>query len=455
MKNYFFCAVGGSGMSSLALILRSRGYEISGSDRAFDNGQSLDKKVHLQQQGIQIFHQDGSGVTPQTDCVVVSTAVEETIPDVIKARELNIPVKKRAEVLAEFFHLHNGLAVGGTSGKTTTTGMLGHILKFNDVDPVVINGGKMMNYPDSMGIGSVIAGKGTFCVIEADESDGSIELYQPAVSIVTSITLDHKPLEELRLLFQDFVAKATVGAVLNADNADCLALKECNSNVVTFSVQGNEADLCAKNITPVENGTTFDLDDEKVFLPMIGKHNVANALTAIAAAELIGITRKQSISALANFRGIHRRLETVGTSKKGITVIDDFAHNPEKIGATLSALKEYPGKLIIIYQPHGFKPTKMLKDGLIATFDEKMSLDDTLIMPEIFYAGGTASKDISSADLVNALERTGKRVHFIPDRKKILHLVKALATKGDRIVVMGARDESLSDFAHEIFNSLS
>ena len=169
MKNYFFCAVGGSGMSSLALILKSRGYDISGSDRAFDNGECLDKKLHLQQQGIQIFHQDGSGVTAQTDCVVVSTAVEETIPDVIKARELNIPVKKRAEVLAEFFHLHNGLAVGGTSGKTTTTGMLGHILKFNDVDPVVINGGKMMNYPDSMGTGSVIAGKGTFCVIEADE----------------------------------------------------------------------------------------------------------------------------------------------------------------------------------------------------------------------------------------------------------------------------------------------
>lgn len=454
MKKYFFCGIGGSGMSSLALALKNRGDDISGSDRAYDAGGAKEKFEILKNQGLKLFPQDGSGLTEDTDALVVSTAVEETIPDVVKARDLNLPIMTRARLLAEFFNDRNGIAVGGTSGKTTTTGMLGHILRQSGIDPTVINGGVMLNYPDSLGTGSVLAGKSSFCVIEADESDGSIELYKPAVSIVTSITLDHKPLEELRVLFGDFVEKAGVGAVLNADNADCLALKDRNPTVLTFSTEGNPADLQALDITPAENGMDFTLDGQKAHLPVIGRHNVANALAAIAAAELIGVTQAQSIEALATFKGIRRRLETVGTTKKGVTVIDDFGHNPEKIAASLSALKEYAGRLIVIYQPHGFKPTKMMRAGIVEAFDKHLSMDDTLIMQEIYYAGGTAAKDISSADLVRDLEKTGKRVHFIPDRKKIVSLVKALAAKGDRVVIMGARDESLGAFAKTILDSI-
>ena len=455
MKKYFFCGIGGSGMSSLALALKNKGLNISGSDRARDAGFYADKFRTLENQGICLFAQDGSGLDEKTDALIVSSAVEETIPDVVKARELNIPVYTRAQLLADFLHEHNGIAVGGTSGKTTTTGMIGHILKESGVDPSVINGGVMLNYADSLGLGNVIAGKGAFCVIEADESDGSIELYHPAVSIVTSLSLDHKPIEELKVLFGDFVERASVGAVLNADNADTIALKSRNSNVLSFSVQGADADLKAMDITPEENGVHFKLDGEQIFLPVIGRHNVANALAAIAAVEMIGITRMQAIQALSTFKGIHRRLEKVGVTKKNITVIDDFAHNPEKIAASLSALKEYSGRLIVIYQPHGFKPTKMLRAGIVDAFNRLLSLDDTLIMQEIYYAGGTAQKDISSADLVRDLEKTGKRVHFIPNRKKITVLVKGLAKKGDRIVIMGARDETLSDFARSIYEAVS
>lgn len=455
MKKYFFCGVGGSGMSSLALALKSKGADICGSDRSRDAGLYAEKFNVLKNQGIRLFAQDGSGIDGQTDALVVSSAVEETIPDVIKARQLNVPVLTRAQVLADFLHEHNGIAVGGTSGKTTTTGMIGHILKEAGVDPSVINGGIMLNYADSLGMGNVIAGNGAFCVIEADESDGSIELYKPAVSIVTSISLDHKPVEELKVLFGDFVERASVGAVLNADNADTIALKDRNSNVLSFSVQGADADLKAVNIAPVENGVRFMLDGENVFLPVIGRHNVANALAAVAAAEMIGIPRNQALEALESFKGIHRRLETVGVTRKGIAVIDDFAHNPEKISAALSALKEYKGRLIVIYQPHGFKPTKIMRAGIVEAFDRLLSLDDTLIMQEIYYAGGTAQKDISSADLVKDLERTGKRVHFIPDRKKIITLVKGLAAKGDRIVIMGARDETLSGFARSIYEAVA
>ncbi len=455
MKKYFFCGIGGSGMSSLALALKNKGNLICGSDRARDAGLYADKFQTLENQGIQLFAQNGSGVDPKIDVFVVSSAVEETIPDVMKARELNVHICTRAQVLADFLHQHNGIAVGGTSGKTTTTGMVGHILKQSGVDPCVINGGIMLNYADSMGLGNVIVGKGAFCVIEADESDGSIELYNPAVAVVTSISLDHKPIDELKTLFGNFVERALVGAVLNADNDDTIALKDKNSNVLSFSVQGKQADLMALNITPVENGVRFSLDAEEVFLPVIGKHNVANALAAIACADMIGIPRKQTIEALASFKGIHRRLETVGVTKKGVTVIDDFAHNPEKIAATLSALKDYSGKLFLVYQPHGFKPTKIMRAGIVEAFDRLMSLDDTLMMQEIYYAGGTVQKDISSADLIKDLERTGKRVHFIPDRKKIITLLKGLAAKGDRIVVMGARDETLSDFARQIYEALS
>ncbi len=455
MKKYFFCGIGGSGMSPLALTLKNKGLNISGSDRARDAGFYVDKFKMLENQGVRLFAQDGSGVDEQTDALIVSSAVEETIPDVIKARELNIPVYTRAQILADFLHEHNGIAVGGTSGKTTTAGMIGHILKEAGVDPSVINGGVMLNYADSLGVGSAIVGQGAFCVIEADESDGSIELYHPAVSIVTSLSLDHKPIEELKILFGDFVERASVGAVLNADNADTAALKNRNSNVLSFSVQGKEADLKAIDIVPEENGVHFKLDGEQVFLPVIGRHNVANALAAIAAVELIGITRMQAIQALSTFKGIHRRLEKVGVTKKGITVIDDFAHNPEKIAASLAALKEYDGRLIVVYQPHGFKPTKMLRAGIVEAFDRLLSLDDTLIMQEIYYAGGTAQKDISAADLVKDLEKTGKRVHFIPNRKKITALIKGLAKKGDRIVIMGARDETLSDFAHNIYEAVS
>lgn len=455
MKSYFFCGIGGSGMSALAVAVKGDDIEIRGSDRSLDQGKTPEKFDILKKRGIRLFPQDGSGIDEHTDVLVVSSAVEESIPDVIKARALNVPIKKRAEVLAELLHRHNGIAVAGTSGKTTTTGMTGHILKSCGLDPTVINGGIMLNYAASEGLGNVLTGEGSFCVIEADESDGSIALYSPAVALVNSITLDHKPIEELRPLFADFVSRASVGAVLNADCAETIALKDKNPNVMTYSIKGADADLKAESLTPTEIGISFVLDGEKVNLQVPGHHNVSNALAALCAAEMIGIPRKDALAALETFKGIHRRTEIVGTTPKHITVIDDFAHNPEKIAAALEALKEHDGRLIIIYQPHGFGPTRMLRQGIVQAFDSGMGMDDTLIMPEIYYAGGTAAKDISAADLIKDLERTGKRVHFIPDRAKIVRLVKSLAEKGDRIVVMGARDDTLSDFARDILKAVS
>ena len=455
MKKYFFCGIGGSGMSALALILKSRGKSVCGSDRSYDAGLYVKKFAALRKQGIALFAQDASGIDNSIDAVVVSSAVEENIADIVKARQIGLPILTRAKVLADFLHEHNGIAVGGTSGKTTTTGMIGHILKETGLDPCVINGGVMLNYETDSALGNVILGKGTFCVIEADESDGSIEMYKPAVSVVTSISLDHKPIDELRVLFGNFVQRASVGAVLNADCPDVMDLKERNPNVLTFSVQGKKADLSAINITPVKNGVQFFLDKERVFLPVIGKHNVANALAALACAEIIGIPRSQAIVALKSFKGIHRRMELIGVTKKGIAVIDDFAHNPEKIAATLSALKEYDGRIIAVYQPHGFKPTKIMRQGIVDAFANGLDSDDILIMQEIYYAGGTTQKDISANDLVKDLEKSGKQAFFIEDRDQIEKFIKQRAGKGDRIVIMGARDETLTNFAWRIYEAVA
>ena len=453
MTTFFFCGIGGSGMSALALFLKHRGHAVKGSDRAYDSRPDAPVFNMLRENGIELCAQNGDGVDDGTDCVVVSSAVEESVPDVAKAKALGKPVKKRAELLAETLNDSLTVAVGGTSGKTTVTGMTGHILRNAGVDPSVVNGGVMLNYETENGLGNVLFGDSPFCVIEADESDGSIALYKPAVSIVTNISLDHKPLPELRPLFADFIRKASVGAVLNFDCKETNALKALNANVLTFSLNDDDADLTAKNITPTQNGVSFELDGDTFDLIVPGRHNVANALAAIACADMLGVPRAASKAALATFSGIKRRLQTVG-EKKGVTVFDDFAHNPEKIAATLDTLKEKSGRLIVIYQPHGFGPTKLLRQGLIDAFVRKTDNEDIIVFPEIYYAGGTAVKDISSEDLAKELERAGKRVHFIPDRKKIVKLVAALAKKGDRVVVMGARDDTLTAFARDILTAL-
>lgn len=453
MKSYFFCGIGGSGMSALAVLLAKNGYAISGSDRGFDAQKGADVREKLMKQGIALFAQDGSGVTKDLDCVVVSSAVEESVPDVKAARALNIPVRKRAEILADFLATTNGIAIGGTSGKTTVTAMTAHILKQAGVDPNVVNGGVMLNYHTDTETGNVLTGKGGFCVIEADESDGSIALYSPAVSVVTNISLDHKPIEELRPLFAGFIQKASVGAVVNLDCAETAKMRSLNKNVLTFSLKDESADLYARDITPTDRGVKFKLNRDEAELLVAGRHNVANALAAIGAADLLGVPRAKSLSALASFKGVKRRLETLGEAG-GVYVIDDFAHNPEKIAATLDTLKEKSGRLIVIFQPHGFAPTKLMKDGYIKTFLTKTDMDDIIIMPEIFYAGGTTTKDVSSADIVKELARAGKKAHFIPERAKIAKLVLSLAKAGDRVVVMGARDDTLTDFAYGILKEL-
>jgi UDP-N-acetylmuramate--alanine ligase len=459
---YFFCGVGGSGMTPLALIVQSRGATVAGSDRALDQGRNLERFAFLRSRGVALHPQDGSGIVTAEQTLVVSAAVEETIPDVQAARRVGARVLTRAELLAELFNAANvGIGVAGTSGKSTTTAMLGWILTSAGLDPTIMNGAEMKNFvgPDAP-FASARVGAGACFVSEVDESDGSIALYRPKVAVVNNIALDHKSMDELRTLFGDFASKAET-AVLNLDNGETAALvgaldpKRC----VTFSLGDPQADLFASSPGLTQHGVDFRVtrrrtgETAQVALQVPGRHNVANALAAMAAAGACGVPLREAADALSTFTGVRRRLDVVGEAG-GVQVIDDFAHNPDKIAATLETLHALPGRLLVMFQPHGFGPLRLMRDAFVACFAERLAPDDVLLMPEPVYFGGTTDRSVSSGDITGAVARSGRTAAALPSREACGDRLIATAKAGDRIVVMGARDDSLSVFAAELLRRL-
>jgi len=454
MAKVGFCAVSGSGMSALAQVLKYKNNDVYGSDRSFDQGKDQKNKKALTDIGIKIYPQDGSMLDKDFSFLYASTAVEDTIPDIKRAKELNIPIKKRSDLLAEIFASYKyNIAVGGTSGKSTTTAMIGYILDKAEKKPLVINGALLKNYEDQKGIPNVILNDGEYCVIEADESDGSIEKYTPYISVVNNITLDHKSIEELQALFGDFIKKGSRGAVLNKDCANTKPLLNINPNTVTFSIKDKSADFYAEKITPVSDGTLYTFRDKEYKLKLIGAFNVANALCAVACCSLLDIKPEDACKILEGFLGTKRRLEVLGKSNN-ITVIDDFAHNPDKVAGSMSALKSYTGRLIIMFQPHGFSPMRLMGKEIIDSFVEYMSKEDILLLPEIFFAGGTVKRDISSLDLVNYAKRHNIDARYFATRDELKQHILEIAKPHDRIVLMGARDNSITDMGFEILEKL-
>jgi UDP-N-acetylmuramate--alanine ligase len=460
-RPYFLCGIGGSGMLPLALILRARGARVMGSDRALDQGRLSEKFDYLRANGIELFAQDGSGITGEM-IVVTSSAVEETVPDVMAARQKGAKLMLRAALLAELFNgAPNAIGVAGTSGKSTTTAMLGWILHASGRDPTVMNGAVMKNFISPKApFASALVGKSDLFVSEVDESDGSIAWFSPRVAVLNNIALDHKAMAELRELFRGFVARSEL-AILNLDNAETAALTAGRAAKLslTYSLSNAKADLLASAIEPLPDGIAFEVSErnaakpEKVRLRVPGRHNVSNALAAIGAARAAGVTLAESVFALGEFSGVRRRLEIVG-SAGGVTVIDDFAHNPDKIAATLSTLHDFAGRLLVMFQPHGFGPLRLMKDALIDCFAANLLADDILLMPEPVYFGGTTDRSVSSIDIIKGVAARGRAAHVYSDRAELGRRLVELAQPGDRIVVMGARDDTLSQFAAELLTQV-
>lgn len=460
-KDYFFCGVGGSGMLPLAMIVKAQGARVEGSDRALDQGRTAAKFDYLRSLGIALHPQDGSGLTRESQVLVASAAVEDTVPDVVAAKRVGASRLSRAELLARLFNAApSPVGVAGTSGKSTTTGMIGWILHHAGLGPTVMNGAVMKNFisPDVL-FASALVGEGDAFVSEVDESDGSIAMFDPKIAVLNNIALDHKSMDELRALFGGFVDRAQT-AVLNLDNDETAALAAMRGKgTVTYSLDNPDADLLARDIEPQPFGVSFRIlekgDDATaaVSLAMPGRHNVSNALAAIAAARTSGVSLKGAAAALDEFTGVRRRLDFVGEAG-GVTVIDDFAHNPDKISASLNTLHEFPGRLLVMFQPHGFGPLKKMRAEFIACFADNLSTEDVLLMPEPVYFGGTVDRSVSSKDIAEGVVSADRKAEALSDRDACGARLLELARPGDRIVVMGARDDTLSIFAADLLARL-
>lgn len=468
---WFFCGIGGSGMLPLALILRGLGADVAGSDRGRDQGRTPEKFSWLESLGFTLFPQDGSGITGAKQVLVASAAVEDTVPEMVRAKELGCPRMSRAQLLSELFNAApQRIAVGGTSGKSTVTGMIGWIMTALGRDPTIMNGAVMKNFraPDAP-FASARVGSGGLFVSEVDESDGSIALYRPSVAVLNNVSLDHKSLEELRALFGDFLARADVG-VINLDDAETAALAGHAKRLVTFGIDSAEAEISVVPGSIVEGPTSIaaqviDTVGSNPTLPAThdltlkvpGRHNLANALAAIAAAKAAGIPVSNAVQALGCFEGLARRFDIVGTSPSGITVIDDFGHNPDKVSATLKTLKSHPGRVIAFFQPHGYGPLRQMGAELAQVFADLLDPADHVLLCDPVYFGGTVDRSEGSERIIRLIAQdsaSAPHARHIPTREACAEAMTALAQPGDRIVVMGARDDTLSLFAADLLKGL-
>ncbi|WP_242152211.1 glutamate ligase domain-containing protein [Sphingomonas sp. BAUL-RG-20F-R05-02] len=453
---YFFVGIGGSGMMPLAMILAGRGARVSGSDRALDQARLPAKFDALRALGIDLYAQDGSGVTSGEHIVVASAAIEATVADIVAAEAVRAARLSRAQLLADLFNASRlPIGVAGTSGKSTVTGMIGWILHTCGRDPTVMNGAVMKNFAAPQApFASALVGSGAAFVSEVDESDGSIVLYRPRIAVLNNVSLDHKSLEELRTLFGDF-ARGAETVVLNIGDAETAALAaSLPKPPITFAVEG-PADLVAENLAPEPFACSFDLvangARHRVRLKVPGRHNVSNALAAIGAARAAGVPLAEAIAAIEGFVGLKRRFELVGEAG-GVAVIDDFGHNPDKIGATLDTLHAFPGRLLLLFQPHGYGPLKVMRHALVEMLREKLGADDLLVMPDPVYQGGTVNREVTSADLIADI---GPRARHVADRDAAAAVLIAEARPGDRVVVMGARDDTLSALAADMLTQIA
>jgi UDP-N-acetylmuramate--alanine ligase len=458
---WFFCGIGGSGMLPLATILHGQGAEVAGSDRSRDQGRTPEKFAWLEAQGFALYPQDGSGVTSPEQTLVASAAIEDTVPEIVRARALGCPRMTRAELLAALFNAAPlGIAIGGTSGKSTVTGMLGWILHQAGRDPTIMNGAVMKNFvTDDVPFASARVGKGPAFVSEVDESDGSIALYRPAVAVLLNVSLDHKEMDELRALFGDFLASAPRAAV-NLDDPESAALAARSPDVVSFGIDAAGARISVGEWSESAFEVTATITDRQdgsshaLSLRMPGRHNLANALAAVAGAAAAGIEVRDAVAALATFAGIARRFDVIGTSASGVTVIDDFGHNPEKCRATLRTVRAHPGRVIAFFQPHGYGPLRQMGHELALTFARELGPDDVTILCDPVYFGGTVDRSEGSERIVRLIEDAGGHAEHVANRADCATRIAELAEPGDRVVVMGARDDTLTEFAKDLLARL-
>ena len=459
-------------MSALAQFQVMSGGRASGSDRAFDRGERREARQQLERLGISIHPQDGSGVAGDCAALVVSTAVEETVPDVGAAKARGIPIVHRSELLAHFVASFRTIAVTGTSGKSTAVAMVFEVLHALGRRPSVITGGDLELLRARGLQGNAWYGGSDLLVVEADESDGSVVRYTPAIGVVLNLQRDHKEMSEVARMFEVFRRQTREAFVVG--EAENLAPLSAGAIVFGF---GPRAEVRGSSLALGPESSQFEVDGTRFSLPVPGEHNVEDALAAIATCRELGVAFAEMARPLESFRGVGRRFQSIGTAR-GVEVVDDFAHNPAKIEAAIRTAgrrvqhggdgrgpspgrsgvparpPESAGRVLAIYQPHGYGPTRFLRADFVETFASALDTEDRLWMLEVYYAGGTAQRDFSAADIVAEIVARGTRAEFAPSRDWLVDRVAEEAREGDLVLVMGARDPSLTDLARAILEAV-
>lgn len=430
-------------MSGLSQFHVMCGGFATGSDRAIDQGIARDIAEKLTSAGIKVVPQDGEGLTKEFDLVVVSTAIEDDVPEVQKAKELGIPLIHRSEYLAEITLEHRTISVAGTNGKSTVSAMIFDILDYAGISPSILTGANLVSLNEEGLMGNCFIGSSDWLVIEADESDGSLVRYSSEIGVLLNLARDHKEPEEVKEYFSAFKSNSSL-CILNGDNENLVDLRE---GATLFHTKE------ATDIVLKPDSSSFHYKNADFVLPIPGLHNIENAVAATAVCGHVGVKPELCSKALKKFKGVTRRFQNVGT-RGNIRVIDDYAHNPVKVAAAIKAAQLGGGRVLAFFQPHGFGPTRFMKNELIESFADALNEKDILWVAEIYYAGGTTSKDISSKQIASGIVERGREARFAPKRDDIIAEINSSARKGDTILVMGARDPSLHKFATDILESL-
>lgn len=449
-KKPFFIGIAGAGMSAIAQYLQGIGKSVSGSDRYFSALEPNDTQIVLEKEGIQCFVQDGTGITEQTDLIVVSTAIEDTVPEVVKAKAMGIPIVKRSQMLSMIAQSKKTIAVAGTSGKSTTSAMLYQILSEARLSPSIISGAGLTSLIKEGKIGNAAVGKGEWLIIEADESDGSIVQYSPEIGVLLNVDKDHQEIDELMNLFSIFKENTQSLFVVNRSNPLAKQLSEHETQ--DFGIE-DEARYSIGDFQQNGFEISFQVRGQIFTMSSIGRHSAENATAAIAVAHQIGIPLLTCAKALSAYEGIYRRHQILG-QKNGVWVIDDYAHNPAKCAASIRACQPLSEKVIAWFQPHGYGPTRFLRYDFVQEISDALREQDEIWMSEIFYAGGTVTKDISAKDLVEDIRNKGKRSEFVENRSDFLERVRPHLGENTVLLLMGARDPSLETFGKNLFEAL-
>ncbi|NLW34695.1 MAG: L,D-transpeptidase family protein [Syntrophorhabdus aromaticivorans] len=435
-RSVHFAGIFGTGMSALAQYLRFEGIAVSGSDRLLASEDTASIRQALEGLGCSIVNQDGSGIDGDTDAVCVSTAIEESNPDIAAARTSDVPIVHRSDLLAALIASKRTIAVAGTSGKSTVTAMIFEFLTACGKSPSLISGAPLRRLEKQGLIGNAWSGGSDLLVVEADESDGTLVKYAPDAALILNISKDHKSVDEIRVLFRTLASQSA----WTASNADDPILSTLPATVRfgqdgPASWQPDREQLLPTSVKLFRKGIEYHL-------PLPGGHSLENLRAALCVCEHFGCEGSTLADAVRNFEGVARRFAVTET-EQNVHVIDDFAHNPAKIAAAVGAARGLSKRIIAVYQPHGFGPTRFLKDEYIATFRAVFRQDDSLYLLPIYYAGGTARKNISSEDIINGLGPVPFTAQTVRDRTELLNKLKAGARSGDCVLVMGARDPSL------------